>query len=187
VADRAALGAAALAVLALVLLPLGDLFGTALSSGIGPATDALAGPAAGAALVTLLIALAVCIGAVLVGTAGAFLTERTRAPGRGWIRLGMLLPLVVPGFVSALAWIDAYGPGGLLHDIAGVQLPGLFGGPGIVLVLVVEAPAAWKSCATSPCRCWRPPWRRRRCSHSWRRSTRSACRPSWARPPASPR
>jgi iron(III) transport system permease protein len=144
VADRAALGAAALAVVALVLLPLGDLFGTALSSGIGPAMVALAGPAAGAALVTLLIAVAVCVGAVLVGTAGAFLTERTRAPGRGWIRLGMLLPLVVPGFVSALAWINAYGPGGLLHDVAGVQLPGLFGGPGIVLVLVVEtAPIAY--------------------------------------------
>jgi iron(III) transport system permease protein len=138
VAERAGLAAIGLAVVALVVLPLADLFGTALSSGIGPALEALAGPAAGAAGATVLIGVVVTAGALVLGAGAAFLTERTPVAGRGWLRAGMLLPLVVPGFVSALGWIQAYGPGGLLHDLAGLELPGLFGAPGIVLVLVVE-------------------------------------------------
>jgi len=137
-ADRLGLAALVAVVLALVVLPLVDLFATALSEGTSVIADAFGGAAAEAVVTTLLIGLAVTLGALAIGTAAAFAIERQRLPGRGWLRAGMLLPLLVPGFVSALSWIAAYGPGGLASDLAGVELPGLFGAPGVVAVLIVE-------------------------------------------------
>jgi iron(III) transport system permease protein len=77
--------------------------------------------------------------AVVAGTAAALVTERVRIPARNWFRLGLLLPLVTPPFVSALSWAQAYGPGGLTDDLAGWTMPGLFGGPGVVGVIAVNA------------------------------------------------
>ncbi|HSM38028.1 MAG TPA: ABC transporter permease subunit [Candidatus Limnocylindrales bacterium] len=137
-AERLGLAALAAALLGLVVLPLLDLFGTALSAGAGAALESLRGVAGEAMLTTLLIGLAVTAGSLAVGALAAFATERENVPGRGWLRVGMLMPLLVPGFVSALSWIGAYGPGGLAHDLFGFELPGLFGAPGVVAVLVVE-------------------------------------------------
>jgi iron(III) transport system permease protein len=75
----------------------------------------------------------------VVGAAAAFVTERVRIPARNWLRLGLLLPLVTPPFVSALSWAQAYGPGGLTDDLAGWTMPGLFGGAGVVGVIAVNA------------------------------------------------
>ena len=71
--------------------------------------------------------------AVAVTTAG--LSRR----GRLWVLGGMVLPLLVPPFVSALSWVAGYGPGGLLDDMAGFSLPGLVGPFGVVAVLVVNS------------------------------------------------
>jgi iron(III) transport system permease protein len=46
----------------------------------------------------------------------------------------MVLPLLIPPFVTALGWTRAFGPGGLTDDTFGFTLPGLFGGWGIVVV-----------------------------------------------------
>jgi iron(III) transport system permease protein len=70
--------------------------------------------------------------------AAAFVTERVRVPARNWLRLGLLLPLVTPPFVSALSWAQAYGPGGLTDDAIGLVLPGLFGGAGVVAVIAAN-------------------------------------------------
>lgn len=85
------------------------------------------------------MAAAVTALAVLFGTAAALTTERTRAPARRALRLAVLLPLVVPGFVAALSWARAYGPSGLIEDLGGPALPGLFGALGVVAVLTAES------------------------------------------------
>ncbi|HEX9854442.1 MAG TPA: ABC transporter permease subunit [Acidimicrobiia bacterium] len=95
---------------------------------------------AGAALAnTIWTGAAVAAVAVTAGTAAAFVTERTAVAGRRVLRITILLPLLVPGFVSALSWARAYGPGGLLDDAVGVSMPGLFGAAGVVAVLAVTA------------------------------------------------
>lgn len=120
----------------LVVWPLGELFAVAFDgtveqldfSGVGSAVNN-----------TLLIGSMVSVATVLLGVAAAFLTERSSIPGRRWLRLGILLPLLVPPFVSALSWARAYGPGGLSDDVLGLTLPGLFGLPGIAAVIAVNA------------------------------------------------
>ena len=137
-AERLARAALGVALLGLVVLPLGNLFVTALSDGPSAALLALGDPAGSAILTTLLVGGATTLGAVGIGTAAAVATERGSLPGRGVLRAGMLLPLLVPGFVSALSWVQAYGPGGLSHDLLGLELPGLYGLPGVIAVTVVE-------------------------------------------------
>jgi len=61
-------------------------------------------------------------------------TERSHAPGRGWLRASMVGALVSAPLVNALGWARAYGRGGLLDDWVGVHWSGLFGPVGIVVV-----------------------------------------------------
>lgn len=137
---RTGLALALGALLALVGLPLVELVGAAVAQGPEPVRESLTGDRTAAAVRgTALVASAATVLAVVLGAAAALVTERAAVPGRRWLRLGMLLPLVVPPFVSALSWAQAYGPAGLTDDLVGVALPGLFGPLGIVAVLTVEA------------------------------------------------
>jgi len=81
-----------------------------------------------ATVLTLALALAVAIP-----------TSRFGRRGRLFVLGAMVLPMLVPPFVSALSWGAAYGPGGLLDDLFGVELPGLFGPAGVVMLLVASA------------------------------------------------
>jgi len=123
-----------LAVGALVVFPLFDLVRTAFSTtGAGAGLD---GEAIRNSLVTATVA---AVLAAVIGVGAALVTERS-APGRGrGLRVAFLLPLLVPPFVSALAWTRAFGPGGLTDDVLGWNLPGLYGPAGIVMVLAVHA------------------------------------------------
>jgi iron(III) transport system permease protein len=122
----------------LIAIPLLALTQTALEEGIGALLDAVmsAMPAVWASLWTSIAAAAL---AVAIGGAIAILTERTDVPGRRGLRLAMLVAFVVPGYVAAVGWLDAYGPGGLLDDLFGVAAPALVGPLGVVIVLAVEA------------------------------------------------
>lgn len=138
-AARPLAAAVAVAALAgLVALPLGELFAAALSDG-RQALTTLAGAQLGQPLVnTLWTSAAVALLAVTGGTAAAWVTERSDAPGRRWLRLGMILPLLVPPYVSALSWAQAYGPVGLSEQLLGVELPGVYGPAGVVAVVAVN-------------------------------------------------
>ncbi len=76
---------------------------------------------------------------VAAALALALTTERGAGAGRGWLRGAILLPLLVPDFVTAISWGRAYGPAGLTSRLLGWDLPGLYGPFGIVLVLAVGA------------------------------------------------
>lgn len=141
--------AAAIAVAALAALvvgwPIARLVGVALEEGPGTVAATLTGPLAGGAIWnSLWTGATVAVVAVTFGTIAALVTERAAVPGQRWLRLGMLLPLLVPPFVSAFGWTRAFGPRGLLDQLVGFSLPGLYGPLGIVLVLSIAAtPLAW--------------------------------------------
>lgn len=123
---------------ALVVFPLGELFAAAAANGRqalgGLADQQLARPLLNTAwTATLVVAIA-----LTAATAAAWVTERSAAPGRRWLRLGMIVPLLVPPYVSALSWGRAYGPSGLTDQVAGFAVPGVYGAAGVVAVVAVN-------------------------------------------------
>ncbi|MGZ8502387.1 MAG: ABC transporter permease, partial [Candidatus Limnocylindrales bacterium] len=132
--------AAAGIIAAVIGWPIARLFGVAVERGLGTVIDTLTGrQASGAIWNSLWTGALVAVLAVTTGTVGALLTERAALPGRRWLRAGLLLPLVVPPFVTAFGWARAFGPRGLTDQLAGAELPGLYGPLGIVVVLTVAA------------------------------------------------
>ncbi|MCW2961576.1 MAG: binding-protein-dependent transport system inner rane component [Thermoleophilia bacterium] len=90
---------------------------------------------------SMLLALLVAVGTVLVAVPWAFLVVRSDLPGRrGWALAGAL-PLVIPSYVGAFALVGAFGPRGLLQSMLepfGVErLPEIHGFSGAVIVLVL--------------------------------------------------
>jgi iron(III) transport system permease protein len=138
---------ATLALLATLLVgwPITRLVGVAIDGGLaGLIATLTAAPAATAIFNSLWSGALVAVLGVLAGTAAALVTERSSVPGRWLLRTGMLLPLLVPPFVNAYGWTRAFGARGLLDQLLGISLPGLYGPVGIVLVLAVAAtPLAW--------------------------------------------
>jgi iron(III) transport system permease protein len=149
VADgRARLAATTLAILlvgAIIGLPVVRLVAVAIEGGPAGLAAALGGPlAAGAIANSLWTAALVAILAVVAGTAAAVVTERMATRRRGILRAGILAPLLVPPFVLAFGWTRAFGPHGLTDQLLGVQLPGLYGPLGVIVVVAVAAtPLAW--------------------------------------------
>jgi iron(III) transport system permease protein len=71
------------------------------------------------------------LSASVVGTGLAWLTTRSDIPGRRFWRVVVPLPLVLPSFVGAAAFLAALAPGGLVQEIFGLwatpQLSGFWG------------------------------------------------------------
>ncbi|HKD98491.1 MAG TPA: iron ABC transporter permease [Micromonosporaceae bacterium] len=68
--------------------------------------DAYANPLTGQTLVnTFIVAVAVSAIALTIATFFAWLVERTDVPGRSFAWVVMLLPLAMPGMLSAMGWI----------------------------------------------------------------------------------
>ncbi len=138
-------------ILGLVGLPLAELFTTALDDGMDEVRRTLGtGDTGRAVLNTLWTSLAVTVLAVAGGTAAAFVTERSNAPGRRWLRVALLASLLSAPVVSAVGWARAYGPGGLLDAMIGIGWTGLFGPAGVVAVTAAGVlPLAYLVVATS--------------------------------------
>jgi iron(III) transport system permease protein len=83
----------------------------------------------------------VTIGSMLVGVPTAYLTVRTRMPFRRPLTVLLAMPLVIPSYIGAFAFVSAFGPKGTLQDILapiGVEtLPSIYGLGGTVLVLTL--------------------------------------------------
>ncbi|MEO6577616.1 MAG: ABC transporter permease subunit [Candidatus Limnocylindria bacterium] len=130
---------AAGALLLLVGLPSVTLVGNAIADGAGPLLALASDRALEAWRNSLIVAAAVTVLAVIGGTGAALLTERVHVRGRGALRIGMLLPLLVPDFVAGLSWQQAYAPRGLVDDAVGLSFPWLFGPVGVIVVLAAGA------------------------------------------------
>jgi iron(III) transport system permease protein len=125
---------ALLALALLVLWPLSELVRAALEDGAEGVRAAFSGASGRAVVNTVWTSLAVMLLATAGGAAAALVTERSRAPGRRWLRAALVATLVSAPLVSALGWVRAYGRSGLLDDAVGVHWGGLFGPAGIVVV-----------------------------------------------------
>ncbi len=144
-ASLAARIALAVLVVALIGWPVARLIGVATETGLASVAATLTGSLAQSAIFNSLWTSAlVALLAVIAGTSAALVTERSTVPGRRALRLGLLLPLLVPPFVSAYGWTRAYGQHGLLDQATGLSLPGVYGPLGIILVLTVAStPIVW--------------------------------------------
>jgi iron(III) transport system permease protein len=136
------LGLAGAAIAAAMVLPLAYLVITVADS-----ADAAIDVVATSRTVELVIrstALAVAVTgtAVLVAVPLAWLTSRTDLPGRRIWAVAAALPLVIPSYIGAYAYLSALGPTGLLRDALeqpfGVErLPDITGFFGAWLVLTL--------------------------------------------------
>ena len=137
---RAAQVATAVLAVAIVGLPLAALVGVAVEDGPAGLARSLGGPLALTAVInTIWTSATVAILATVTGTAAALLTERWAGSARTRLRALLLAPLIVPPFVLAFGWSRAFGPRGLTDQLLGLELPGLYGPLGIVLVVTVAA------------------------------------------------
>lgn len=65
---------------------------------------------------TIQLSVLVSASTAIVGTGLAWLTTRTNLPGRRLWRIALVLPLALPSFVGAAAFIAGLAPGGVLND-----------------------------------------------------------------------
>lgn len=82
---------------------------------------------------TVQLAVLVSVTAAVVGTGLAWLTIRTDLPFRRAWRVALVLPLALPSFVGAAAFVAGLAPGGVIHDTldaVGITPPRRFRGLG---------------------------------------------------------
>lgn len=132
--------AAALA--ALVLSPLAWVVMQATQAGLGTAVSLVASEGTLSVLLnTLALIAAVTAGSVLLGVPMAVLTAGSDLPGRRLWTIGAALPLVVPSYIGAFAFVSAFGPRGVLADALqplGIEsIPTIYGFHGAALVLTL--------------------------------------------------
>jgi len=130
---------AAAAVSAAVVLPVLWLAWTALEVGVGPAVALLARPATLSVFLnsTLMVA-GVTAASILLGVPLAYLTVRTDLPLARFWTVAVSLPLVVPSYVGAFAFVSAFGTRGIVQRALGVEsLPPIRGYWGAVLVITL--------------------------------------------------
>jgi iron(III) transport system permease protein len=88
---------------------------------------------------SLLLMTSVTALCVLLGVPLAYLTVRTNLPFRRFWSVMLALPLVVPSYVGAFAFVSAFGPRGEFHSLLsplGIdRIPEIYGLPGTVLVI----------------------------------------------------
>jgi iron(III) transport system permease protein len=91
---------------------------------------------------TLTLAGLSSLGAAVLGVAVAWCLVRTNVPARRVLGVAAALPLVLPSFVAAFAWISAFAEGGLLQELLGVgrswRMRGL--GPAAVILTLISYP-----------------------------------------------
>jgi iron(III) transport system permease protein len=125
---------------AVVVLPLARLVGVAWSAGAGGLAHVVSSPSFGVVVRnTLVLAAAVTLAAVPLGTATALVLRRPDVPARGLWRVLVLLPVLVPDFVLGYSWTQAYGRGGFIDGLLGWNWGALPGAVQVWLVLVVNA------------------------------------------------
>jgi iron(III) transport system permease protein len=78
---------------------------------------------------------------ILLGVPLAYLTVRTDLPFRRFWSVAVALPLVVPSYIGAFAFVSAFGPNGefqtLLAPLGVDRVPQVYGLPGAVFVITL--------------------------------------------------
>lgn len=139
-ARRGALAVVVTLTAVLVVFPLLRLARTVWQETGGDLTLLLSSPGLGTAVRnSLLLAAVVTLVAVPLGAMMALGLRRTDVPGRSFWRIAVLLPMLVPDFVLAYSWTQAYGRAGFTETVAGLGWDGLLGPVGVAVVVTVNA------------------------------------------------
>ncbi|MFB6267002.1 MAG: ABC transporter permease [Halodesulfurarchaeum sp.] len=140
-ARRSALPLLGAAIAAAVLSPVLWLFLRAADIGLWRSLGLLVRPTAIEALVnSVALVVVVTAGSIALGVPLAVLTVRTDLPFRRFWTVVVSLPIVVPSYIGAFAFVSAFGPHGLLADALGPlgsSLPVIYGFEGAALVLTL--------------------------------------------------
>lgn len=130
------------AIAATVLSPIVWLLLRALNMGIERAVELLVHPSTIHVLLnSIALVIAVTTTSVLLGVPLAVLTVQTSLPFRRILTVLIALPLVIPSYIGAFAYVSAFGPRGDLADVLsplGIEeIPAIYGFGGAVLVLTL--------------------------------------------------
>jgi iron(III) transport system permease protein len=136
--ERCAAVLVVLLLVGLVVLPVFRLIRTVVAEG-DPLRVLAAADTRHSVVNTVVLAIVVTLASVPIGAAMALVLRRGDVPGRGALRLVVLLPLLVPQFVLGYSWTQAYGRAGLTDAVLGVHWPAVLGPVGVGVVLVVNA------------------------------------------------
>jgi iron(III) transport system permease protein len=136
--ERCAAGLVVLLLVGLVVLPVFRLIRTVVAEG-DPLRVLAAADTRHSVVNTVVLAIVVTLASVPIGAAMALALRRGDVPGRGALRLVVLLPLLVPQFVLGYSWTQAYGRAGLTDAVLGVHWQAVLGPVGVGVVLVVNA------------------------------------------------
>jgi iron(III) transport system permease protein len=135
------LAAAAVAVALAVLSPVLWLLLGAAEVGAAAAVALATSPTAVQVLVNSVVLVAVVtVASVAIGLTLAVLTVQTDLPFARLWTVAAALPLVVPSYIGAFAYVSAFGPQGELADVLaplGLSVPTIYGLPGAALVLTL--------------------------------------------------
>ena len=133
--------------LALVGFPLVNLVRAVLGGQGGPSAawhTVTTRPVGVALLHTVVVSGAATLIAVVLGVVMALLVARSDLPARRFFAGAWLMPLVVPAYVTGLAWLDAYYRAGLTDAVAHVAANWISGAGGVVVLLGLQgAPLAY--------------------------------------------
>lgn len=142
--EGALLAALCLLAFAIFVLPLGLLGQVALSDGPGPIWEALTSRSVGRALWHSLESAALsAVLALVAGTVAALVIGLTDIRGKGVFTFLLLIPMMIPPHVTAIAWIQAMGPSSpLLQSLGlapelGTTHP-LYSRGGVILLLGIQ-------------------------------------------------
>ncbi len=100
-----------------------------------------------AILHTFTVASAATCLALILGTGLAYLISRTDLPGRGFLKLLVVIPFFTPPFIYAMAWQQLFNPAGYLNKLymaisgTGQPLFTIYGPLGIILVMTAAGSA----------------------------------------------
>ncbi|WP_227357446.1 ABC transporter permease [Haladaptatus salinisoli] len=130
------------AIAATVLSPIVWLLLRTINMGIERALELLVHPSTIQVLLnSIALVIAVTTTSVLLGVPLAVLTVQTSLPFRRVWTILIALPLVIPSYIGAFAYVSAFGPRGDLADILsplGIEeIPSIYGFGGAVLVLTL--------------------------------------------------
>ncbi len=120
-----------LIIVAVVLLPIVYLVVRALGTGAEGVDFLLDGRTLAVVWNSLALMVAVMVASALIGVPFAWLTARTNLPFRRVWLIGGMLTMVIPSYIGAMMYIQAFGPRGLLFDLLhplGVEaIPSIYG------------------------------------------------------------
>jgi iron(III) transport system permease protein len=136
--ERGAAGLVGLLLAGLVVVPIVRLTQTALAEA-SPLRVLTTDDTRHAVVNTVVLAVVVTALSVPLGAATALCLRRGDVPGRGSLRLVVVLPLLLPQFVLGYSWTQAYGRNGLSDAVLGASWPAVLGPAGVAVVLVVNA------------------------------------------------